>query len=280
MKYKKIILPLILSITVSSFNFSFAEEDYETEYFDVLSEALGELSEEEGLPQEESYERASSFEEDKILPVSQHWDRTKDKNEGDSSKENLKQMGDLENEEHRAKIAHPKNREHLKGLEKYIESNPIAKYVAMEVGKPYIYGATGPNAFDCSGLLYYAFNKVGKKIPRTSAEQSKKGDLVSISQLRTGDLIFFDTRSMVEKSVEPNLKKAEERESAVLELPSATEAIQSQSLGYTPQKVTHVGLYIGDDKFIHASSEKTGVKVDSLTSKYYKQRYLFAKRYH
>ncbi|WP_433799403.1 C40 family peptidase [Actinomycetospora sp. CA-084318] len=59
------------------------------------------------------------------------------------------------------------------------------------LGKPYVWGATGPNAFDCSGLMQYAFEKAGKDLPRTSAAQSKVGEKVSMDDLQPGDLIFL-----------------------------------------------------------------------------------------
>jgi cell wall-associated NlpC family hydrolase len=59
------------------------------------------------------------------------------------------------------------------------------------LGKPYVWGATGPNAFDCSGLMQYAFEKAGKDLPRTSAAQSKVGQKVSMDDLQPGDLIFL-----------------------------------------------------------------------------------------
>jgi len=59
------------------------------------------------------------------------------------------------------------------------------------LGKPYVWGATGPNSFDCSGLMQYAFEKAGKDLPRTSAAQSKVGKKVSMDDLQPGDLIFL-----------------------------------------------------------------------------------------
>jgi cell wall-associated NlpC family hydrolase len=59
------------------------------------------------------------------------------------------------------------------------------------LGKPYVWGATGPNSFDCSGLMQYAFEKAGKDLPRTSAAQSKVGEKVSMDDLQPGDLIFL-----------------------------------------------------------------------------------------
>ena len=59
------------------------------------------------------------------------------------------------------------------------------------LGTPYVWGATGPDAFDCSGLMQYAFEQAGKDLPRTSAAQSKVGQKVSMDDLKPGDLIFL-----------------------------------------------------------------------------------------
>lgn len=168
----------------------------------------------------------------------------------------------------------------LRGLEDYLESNDLVRYASLELGKPYYYGASGPDSFDCSGLMVYIFEKTGKKIPRTSAEQAKEGMIVTKEELRTGDLVFFDTRFEGARRKEEEKKTNDEIADIFGSLPSLTDTVNSQSIGFIPEKVTHVGIYVGEDRFIHASSEKNnGVVVDSLSSKYYKSRYLFAKRY-
>jgi cell wall-associated NlpC family hydrolase len=60
-----------------------------------------------------------------------------------------------------------------------------------KLGKPYVWGATGPNSFDCSGLMQFAFDEAGKDLPRTAAAQSKVGQKVSMDDLKPGDLIFL-----------------------------------------------------------------------------------------
>jgi hypothetical protein len=68
----------------------------------------------------------------------------------------------------------------------------VAVSVALsEVGKPYVWGATGPSAFDCSGLTQYAYRAAGVQLPRTAAEQLAAGPPVAASALRPGDLVFF-----------------------------------------------------------------------------------------
>jgi peptidoglycan DL-endopeptidase CwlO len=96
-------------------------------------------------------------------------------------------------------------------------------HAMSKIGSPYRYGASGPNAFDCSGLVSWAFKKAGKSLPRTSRAQSKVGTPVSRSELQPGDLVFF----------------------------------------YKP--VSHVGIYIGDNKIVHASTRKSPVKISDMS---------------
>ena len=92
-----------------------------------------------------------------------------------------------------------------------------------KVGSPYRWGASGPNAFDCSGLVSWAFKKAGISLPRTSRAMSQVGTPVSRDELRPGDLVFF----------------------------------------YKP--VSHVGIYIGNGKIVHASSRKSPVKISDMS---------------
>ncbi|MGV3240836.1 C40 family peptidase, partial [Streptococcus hyovaginalis] len=105
-------------------------------------------------------------------------------------------------------------------------------------GSPYKYGGTSPKGCDCSGFVGSRYTKVGKSLPRTTADMSKKGKKVKKSNLKKGDLIFFKT-----------YKKG----------------------------ASHVGIYIGSNQFIHSSSSK-GVKVDKLSNSYWKTKYYGAKR--
>lgn len=66
-----------------------------------------------------------------------------------------------------------------------------ATVALQQVGDPYRYGAAGPSAFDCSGLMQYAFRRAGISLPRTSAAQARRAHHISKSQLRRGDLMFF-----------------------------------------------------------------------------------------
>ncbi|MFW2403416.1 MAG: C40 family peptidase [Gammaproteobacteria bacterium] len=106
------------------------------------------------------------------------------------------------------------------------------------VGSPYRYGAHGPNAFDCSGLVYYSYQSAGVKVPRTSAQQFSAATPVRIDDARPGDLLFFR---------------------------------------YS-RKVSHVGIYLGDQRFVHAPSTGGNVSIQSLQQAHYRDRFVGAGR--
>ena len=129
-----------------------------------------------------------------------------------------------------------------------VDKKVFSKYTKLttdakkKLGKKYVWGASGRgNTYDCSSFCQYVYRKNGMTIPRTSIMQSKHGKYVKRKDLKKGDLIFFDT--------------------------------SKKRKGY----VNHVGIYLGDNKFIHASSAKKKVVVSNL-SKFYGQRYKGARR--
>ena len=115
----------------------------------------------------------------------------------------------------------------------------IANYAMQFVGCPYVYGGTSPNGFDCSGLVYYSFGEFGIKLKRTADDQMHyNGTPVSKDNLQVGDLVFFGYN------------------------------------GYAD----HVGIYIGNNNFVHAANPSSGVRVSSLNESYYLRKYLGANR--
>ena len=119
----------------------------------------------------------------------------------------------------------------------------VLNLASKQIGKPYVWGAEGPSSFDCSGLTYYVYkNAVGVTLPRTSIEQSKYGTTISKSNLKAGDLVFFDTD------------------------------------GENNGVVTHVGIYAGNGQLIHASSSKKEIVKVSMETSYWNNAYVRAKR--
>ncbi|WP_432405751.1 SH3 domain-containing protein [Wukongibacter sp. M2B1] len=112
------------------------------------------------------------------------------------------------------------------------------------LGIPYRYGSNGPKSFDCSGFTSYVFKKCGIELPRTSKSQAKVGKKVKKSDLQVGDLVFFDTS------------------------------------GSNNGVITHVGIYVGSGKFIHASSGRKAKKVviSEINTGYYNQKFVTARR--
>lgn len=108
------------------------------------------------------------------------------------------------------------------------------------IGRPYVWGAEGPNAFDCSGLTQYVFQEIGITLPRRAISQSKSGDPAR-GGLRRGDLLFFSTDAR-------------------------------QSL------VTHVGVYEGGRVMIDASKRHGRVRRDNLDDPFWVERFMFARR--
>ncbi len=119
----------------------------------------------------------------------------------------------------------------------------LISFAKTLLGKDYSWGAEGPNSFDCSGFTYYVFKQsAGITIPRVSKDQSKYGAYVSRSNVQKGDLVFFDTD------------------------------------GSNDGNVSHVGIYIGNGQFIHASSSKDEVVISDFNSNYYTNAFVNARR--
>ena len=111
----------------------------------------------------------------------------------------------------------------------------------LALGLDYRYGGNSPvTGFDCSGLVAHVFREAwGVRLPRTSDAQSKAGVPVSLAELQAGDLLFYDTLR---------------------------------------RPYSHVGIYLGDGKFVHAPKSGAQVRVESVKSAYWAQRYNGARR--
>jgi len=125
--------------------------------------------------------------------------------------------------------------------EKY-NKNIIVKQAKHYLGGKYVWGGTQPRGFDCSGYVKYLYAQQGIQLPRTAYAQSKVGLDVTKRELKKGDLLFFLTD-----------KKR-----------------------HIP--ITHVGMYIGNDKFIHAASRKKGIIISSFSKSKYNRYFVKAKR--
>lgn len=122
------------------------------------------------------------------------------------------------------------------------KGNQVVEYAKKYLGCKYVYGASGPNTFDCSGFTMYVFRNFGVSLSHSATAQSRVGTYVAKENLQLGDLVFFTDYE-------------------------------------TGHGIGHCGIYIGDGNFIHASSG-TGycVKISTLTSGSYLKRYGTARR--
>lgn len=118
----------------------------------------------------------------------------------------------------------------------------IVAYARTFLGCAYVYGGNGPKSFDCSGLTKYVYNHFGYSINRTATQQLKNGVAVSKENLQPGDLVFFNSE------------------------------------GTGVDRATHVGIYIGNGEFLHASNKRLGVTITSLSDPYRLRTYTTARR--
>ncbi|SHH87026.1 NlpC/P60 family protein [Sporobacter termitidis DSM 10068] len=115
----------------------------------------------------------------------------------------------------------------------------LADIMTRQLGKPYVYGAAGPDAFDCSGLVQYVYGAAGIKLPRVVSQQSRVGSAVQKEDLKFGDIIFFSDGG---------------------------------------ETLTHTGLYIGSGYFMHSPATGEVVTLSNLSEEYYVEMYRAAVR--
>jgi cell wall-associated NlpC family hydrolase len=120
-----------------------------------------------------------------------------------------------------------------------VKSN-VVDYAQKFLNTPYIYGGASSRGFDCSGFTCYIFSKFGYLLPHRALEQVEIGVPVPLDAIQPGDLVFFKT--------------------------------------LTAKQINHVGIYIGNGTFIHASSGSGSVRISSLNESYYQQRFQCARR--
>ena len=118
-----------------------------------------------------------------------------------------------------------------------VSLGPVRIAVGL-LGRPYQWSGMGNRGFDCSGLVAHVFAAIGRPLPHSSFEQYQVGTLVSRWELVPGDLVFFQTYSA---------------------------------------GASHVGIYIGEDRFVHASYSR-GVVISSIEEPYYRDRFLGGRR--
>lgn len=141
-------------------------------------------------------------------------------------------------------IIRPKNYAAYKtgGEASYSIRGSLVSTARRFIGKPYCWGGASPDeGFDCSGLAMAVYRLNGFNLPRSSREQFKAGRPVSSENLKKGDLLFFATNGN--------------------------------------REVSHVGIYIGSRRFIHAPKSKSRVREDSLSNKYFQSRFIGARTY-
>ena len=115
-----------------------------------------------------------------------------------------------------------------------------SEVAASMVGKPYRYGGSSPQGFDCSGLVHFSYKRAGLNVPRSTDTQRGQSRKVSVSGLARGDLLFFNQDG---------------------------------------KRSSHVGIYLGANRFVHAPSSGKRVRVDNLDDAYWRKHLIDARRF-
>lgn len=126
---------------------------------------------------------------------------------------------------------------HVRKQVYYADRGRILKIAESCVGASYRNGGQSPNGFDCSGLVLYVYKENGILLPRKASEQFYSGKEISLNNAQAGDLVFFQISNL---------------------------------------RISHVGIYAGDNKFIHAPGEGKEVSYASIKNSYWKRRFIGA----
>lgn len=121
------------------------------------------------------------------------------------------------------------------------QGDRIAALATGLIGQPYRYGGEGPQGFDCSGLALYVHQQLGIAVPRTAVQQRQQADALDRSELRAGDLVFFTMGARL--------------------------------------LVDHVGIYVGDGRFVHAPRAGSPVRLSRIDDATYGLRFAGGARY-
>ena len=129
----------------------------------------------------------------------------------------------------------------VRAPDSYATLRSVTSYARSLIGVPYKYGGSSPDTgFDCSGFVGHVFKRtLGITLPRSAEQISRQGHFVKLAQLREGDLVFYDTNG-----------------------PS----------------YSHVGIYMGDNRFIHAPSSSGSVRIEDMGLPYWRKHYDGARR--
>jgi murein DD-endopeptidase len=114
-----------------------------------------------------------------------------------------------------------------------------AMHAQQMVGRPYKYGGASPAGFDCSGLVLYSYKRAGLVLPHGTDKQRALSRSIKVADLRRGDLVFFNQEG---------------------------------------KKYGHVGIYVGDGRFVHAPSSGKSVRTDRLDTPYWRRHLSEARR--
>lgn len=119
--------------------------------------------------------------------------------------------------------------------------NKVVNLAQGVLGSPYKYGGSSPNGFDCSGLVYYTHSKLGISVPRTTRQQAQHADTLRLRDVEPGDILFFKIYG---------------------------------------NRISHVGIYAGNNQFIHAPKSGKFVSYASIDDPFWRQRFVKAGRLH